>query len=53
MDHFAHKAILISDFTMNVFAGYLNNDPNDPRIEATITPFGQVMQLLVDDGHEC
>jgi FkbH-like protein len=53
MEAFAHKAILISDFTMSVLAGYFNNDPVWPGIQTTVAPFGQVMQVLMDDGHDC
>ena len=49
----AYKAILVSDFTLDIFARYLNTDPNSPSIQSTIAPFGQVMQVLMDDGHDC
>ena len=38
---------------MNVLAGYLNNDSTSPGIQTTIAPFGQVMQLLMDDEQDC
>src|SRR5437867_5519327 len=44
-----YRAILISDFTLNNFGGYLSNDTNFPGIDVTLAPFGQVMQLLMND----
>src|SRR5262249_47314573 len=53
MPAYDHKAILISDFTLNNFAGYLDNDQSFPRIHSTIAPFGQVMQVFMDDRLDC
>src|SRR5215467_9645177 len=53
MQIYDHKAILISDFTLSNFAGYLNNDQGLPRIHGTIAPFGQVMQVLMDEKLDC
>ncbi|HEX4997626.1 MAG TPA: HAD-IIIC family phosphatase [Terriglobia bacterium] len=43
------KAVLISDFTLNNFAGYLRNDEAFPHIEPSLTPFGQPFQVLMDE----
>ena len=53
MHTYDHKAILISDFTIDNFAGYLNNDQSFPRIQSTIAPFGQVMQVLMNESLDC
>ena len=53
MRAYDHKAVLISDFTLNNFAGYLENDEGLPRILATMAPFGQVMQVLMNDSLDC
>ncbi len=48
-----YKAVLISDFTSNTLKGYLENDLDLPKIQVASAPFGQVMQTLMDDRHEC
>jgi len=53
MRAYDQKAILISDFTLNNFAGYLENDESFPRILATVAPFGQVMQVLMNETLDC
>jgi FkbH-like protein len=53
MHTYDHKAILISDFTLDNFAGYLNNDQSFPRIQSIIAPFGQVMQVLMNESLDC
>jgi FkbH-like protein len=47
------RAILISDFNLDVFAGYLENDSQMPKVSPTIAPFGQVVQVLMDGNMEC
>ena len=47
------RTILISDFNLDVFAGYLENDSQTPKIFPTITPFGQVAQIIMDKSMEC
>ena len=47
------RTILISDFNLDVFAGYLENDSQTPKIFSTITPFGQVTQVIMDKSMEC
>jgi len=47
------KGVLISDFTIDTFAGYLNNDENAPPVRSIMPPFGQVTQVLMDGGLDC
>ena len=41
-----HTVLLISDFNMDNFAGYLNHDEDAPRVHALVAPYGQVVQTL-------
>ncbi len=41
------KALLVSDFNVETFAAYLENDPESPNIEPIVAPFGQVVQTLM------
>ncbi len=47
------RSVLISDFNLDIFSGYLNNDEGLPRIEAVAAPFGQVSQLLIKEDSDC
>ena len=47
------RAILISDFNLENFSGYLKNDSQSPKIDPSIAPFGQVSQVLMDEKLEC
>ena len=47
------RAILISDFNLDIFAGHLENDAQMPKISPTVTPFGQVVQAMMDKSMEC
>ncbi|MEK9627499.1 MAG: HAD-IIIC family phosphatase [Nitrospinota bacterium] len=47
------RAILISDFNLDNFAGYLKNDSHSPKIDSSIAPFGQVKQVLMNENMEC
>ena len=47
------RAILISDFNMDTFSGYLTNDAQLASIIPLVAPFGQVTQVLMDDKMEC
>jgi FkbH-like protein len=42
------RTLLISDFNLETFAAYLENDPGEPEIDPTVASFGQVVQTLVD-----
>ena len=41
-----YTVLLISDFNMDNFAGYLNHDEDAPRVHALVAPYGQVVQTL-------
>ena len=45
--------VIISDFTADALAGLLRNDGQFPPVSATIAPFGQVTQLLLDPSAGC
>ena len=47
------RTILISDFNLENFSGYLKNDSQSPKIDPSIAPFGQVSQVLIDEKLEC
>ena len=47
------RAILISDFNLEIFAGYLEHDSQSPKTSPTIAPFGQVVQVMMDKSMEC
>jgi FkbH-like protein len=47
------KCLLIADFTIDGFAGYLSNDEDFPTIESVVAPFDQVVQVLMDGELEC
>jgi len=47
------RFLLISDFNIKVFRGYLTNDIELPLVEATEAPFGQVIPALVEKDMEC
>jgi len=47
------RFLLISDFNIDIFRGYLNNDSDFPLVEATAAPFGQVISALVEENMEC
>lgn len=46
------RCVLISDFNVDVFSGYLSNDEAGPAVEATPAPFGQVVPLLMQEDLE-
>lgn len=46
------KCILISDFNLDIFSGYLSNDEGLPLVHATTTPFNQVTQILIQEDLE-
>ena len=47
------RTILISNFNMNIFSGYLKNDLQSPQISPFVAPFGQITQVLMDENMEC
>jgi FkbH-like protein len=48
-----HTAILISDFTIDNLAGYIENDSALPQVRTVVAPFGQVIQVLTNEQAEC
>lgn len=42
------RVLLVSDFNLAQFAGYLNNDESEPGFEAKVSDFGQVIPTLLD-----
>lgn len=46
------RCVLISDFNLDVFSGYLNNNEDPPLVEAVAAPFGQVIPLLMQEDLE-
>jgi len=47
MDRQKKSCILISSFNVSNLAGYLSNDEDFPFIDASVAPFGQVFQVLM------
>ena len=45
--------LAISDFNVDNAVGYLTNNPERPAVQAIAAPFGQVIQVLMDDSMEC
>jgi FkbH-like protein len=48
-----YKCLLIADFTIDGFAGYLSNDEDFPTVESIVAPFDQVVQVLMNGDLEC
>ncbi len=44
--------LLASDFNAGNFSGYLRNARGKLSLEPRTAPFGQVSQLLIDEGNE-
>jgi FkbH-like protein len=49
----ARRTLIISDFNVDIFAGYLNNDIQRPQFAAATVPFGQVISVLIQKELEC
>jgi len=47
-----YTGVTIADFNADTFGGYLRNDAQQPTVDTVDTPFGQVMQLLMDPQHD-
>ena len=47
MDSEKTKLLLVSDFNIDTFGGYLANDEDWPPVEATSAPYGQVQPTLL------
>ncbi|MCK5505611.1 MAG: hypothetical protein KAJ10_10635, partial [Thermodesulfovibrionia bacterium] len=46
------RCVLISDFNVDIFSGYLGNDVDLPAVDTTVAPFGQVVPLLMQEDLE-
>ena len=53
MDKQQHTCVLVSDFNLQNFSGYLTNDPEFPRIHAITAPFGQTVSTLLRTDAPC
>jgi FkbH-like protein len=41
------RCLAVSDFNLQTFVDYLNQDKGDPRCEAVVAPFGQITSALL------
>ena len=48
MDKQSYTCVLVSDFNLQNFAGYLANDPEYPALKPVLAPFGQPAATLVN-----
>jgi FkbH-like protein len=48
-----HHGVIVSDFNASNFAGCLKNNEEAPNVEAVVSPFGQVMPVLIQDDLDC
>ena len=46
------STILISDFNLSNFQGYLKNDETLPRMDVSSIPYGQVIKTLLDKNND-
>ena len=53
MDKQQYTCVLVSDYNLQNFAGYVANDPEFPGIKAITTPFGQPVSTLLDKDLPC
>ena len=53
MNKQSFTCVLVSDFNMQNFSGYIANDPAFPKIETIATPLGQVIPTLADKENPC
>ena len=49
----SYTCVLVSDFNLQNFAGYLTNDPEFPAMEVMVAPYGQVAPILIDKDAPC
>ena len=48
-----YKCILISDFNLQNFSGFLMNDDDSPGVDVQIAPYGQVTSILMQSDSAC
>jgi FkbH-like protein len=53
MDKQPYTCVLVSDFNLQNFAGYVANDPESPRLKAVSAPFGQPVSTLLHKDLPC
>ncbi|MGD9137792.1 MAG: hypothetical protein PVH42_13565, partial [Desulfobacterales bacterium] len=53
MDKQPFRCVLVSDFNLQNFAGYLANDAEFPGIKPIIAPFGQPTAALINRDLPC
>jgi FkbH-like protein len=53
MDKQPYTCVLVSDFNLQNFAGYVANDPEFPGIKSIAAPFGQPVETLLDGDLPC
>ncbi len=53
MDKQQYTCVLVSDFNLQNFAGYVANDQEFPNIKAIATPFGQPVSTLLHKDLPC
>ncbi|MGR3173273.1 MAG: HAD-IIIC family phosphatase [Candidatus Scalindua sp.] len=53
MEEQRFKCILISDFNISNFSGYIKNEKCFPEVDTITTPFGQVIQVLMNNAMDC
>ena len=46
------RCLLVSDFSLDNFAAYMRNDEDSPQVTPVVTPFGQVVQVLLGKNLE-
>ena len=53
MDKQQYTCVLVSDFNLQNFAGYLAHDPEFPKLKAITAPFGQPVSTLLHKDLPC
>ncbi len=53
MDKQQYTCVLVSDFNLQNFAGYVANDPELPNLKAITAPFGQPVSTLLHKDLPC
>jgi len=53
MDRQSYTCVLVSDFNLQNFAGYVANDPEFPDIKPISAPFGQPVETLLNRNLSC
>jgi FkbH-like protein len=51
MEKKKYKCLVISDFNIQNFVGYLENDTDFPKVQTAVAPYGQVQQVLIKEDN--